>query len=217
MNTKYKDSCFFHVVLFAFCIFMGKVLFSQDIHFSNWQMSPLNLNPANAGMFDGDGRLIFNYRNQWKSVPVPYNTFSFGGDYNLKKSLIKKAVEAVGIIFNHDGSGDGKYKITDFKIPINHKFSFKKDSGLILVLAVILGMSGIDRFMLGDIGMGVLKLFTFGGCGILWIIDIFSAKSRTSDFNRKHANRIMRYRIYAQAAAIALILLYVTLRKYMGQ
>ena len=68
--------------------------------------------------------------------------------------------------------------------------SVKKDSGLIVVLAVILGMSGIDRFMLGDIGMGVLKLFTFGGCGILWIIDIFSAKSRTSDFNRKNANEI---------------------------
>ena len=41
--------------------------------------------------------------------------------------------------------------------------------------------------------------------------------ARGGDFNRKHANRIMRYRIYAQAAAIALILLYVTLRKYMGQ
>ena len=41
--------------------------------------------------------------------------------------------------------------------------------------------------------------------------------ARGGDFNRKHANRIMRYRIYAQAGAVALILLYVTLRKYMGQ
>jgi type IX secretion system PorP/SprF family membrane protein len=144
MNTKHKHSCFFCVVLFAFCIFMGKVLFSQDIHFSNWQMSPLNLNPANAGMFDGDGRLIFNYRNQWKSVPVPYNTFSFGADYNLKKSLIKNTEEAVGIIFNHDGSGDGKYKITDFKIPINHKFSFKKDTGLTLALGILAGITNIS-------------------------------------------------------------------------
>ena len=32
------------------------------------------------------------------------------------------------------------------------------------------------------------------------------------DFNRKHANRIMRYRIGAQAVAVALILLYVYLR-----
>ena len=33
-------------------------------------------------------------------------------------------------------------------------------------------------------------------------------------FNRKHANRIMRYRIVAQAIAVALILAFVTLRRY---
>ena len=36
--------------------------------------------------------------------------------------------------------------------------------------------------------------------------------ARGGDFNRKHANRIMRYRIAAQAVAIALILLFVWLR-----
>lgn len=37
--------------------------------------------------------------------------------------------------------------------------------------------------------------------------------ARGGDFNRKHANRIMRYRIYAQAFAVALILLFVWLRR----
>ncbi len=36
--------------------------------------------------------------------------------------------------------------------------------------------------------------------------------AKGGDFNRKHANRIMRYRIIAQAVAIALILLFVALR-----
>lgn len=40
--------------------------------------------------------------------------------------------------------------------------------------------------------------------------------AKGGDFNRKHANRIMRYRIYAQAVAIALILLYVYLRRSGG-
>ena len=54
--------------------------------------------------------------------------------------------------------------------------------------------------------------------GVLVILMIgIGGFARGGDFNRKHANRIMRYRVYAQAAAIALILLYVTLRKYMGQ
>ena len=54
--------------------------------------------------------------------------------------------------------------------------------------------------------------------GVLVILMIgIGGFARGGDFNRKHANRIMRYRIYAQAAAIALILLYVALRRYMGQ
>lgn len=37
--------------------------------------------------------------------------------------------------------------------------------------------------------------------------------AKGGDFNKKHANRIMRYRIYAQAVAIALILLFVWIRR----
>lgn len=37
--------------------------------------------------------------------------------------------------------------------------------------------------------------------------------AKGGEFNRKHANRIMRYRIYAQAVAIALILLFVLIRR----
>ena len=40
--------------------------------------------------------------------------------------------------------------------------------------------------------------------------------AKGGDFNKKHANRIMRWRIYAQAVAIALILIYVLLRRSGG-
>ena len=36
--------------------------------------------------------------------------------------------------------------------------------------------------------------------------------ARGGEFNRKHANRLMRWRIYAQAVAVALILLFVFIR-----
>ena len=53
--------------------------------------------------------------------------------------------------------------------------------------------------------------------GVLVILMIgIGGFARGGDFNRKHANRIMRYRIYAQAGAVALILLYVTLRNALG-
>lgn len=44
-----------------------------------------------------------------------------------------------------------------------------KDPTTILLVSIFLGTLGIDRFMLGDIGMGILKLLPLGLCGILTI------------------------------------------------
>ena len=48
----------------------------------------------------------------------------------------------------------------------------EKDWVVTLVLAVVLGFIGIDRFYTGSIGLGVLKLLTSGGLGLWWLIDI---------------------------------------------
>ncbi len=58
-----------------------------------------------------------------------------------------------------------------------------KDPTLILVLSILFGSLGIDRFMLGDIGMGILKLLTGGLCGILTIIDWFMVMNKTKELN----------------------------------
>ena len=46
----------------------------------------------------------------------------------------------------------------------------RKDRVLILVISIFVGTLGIDRFLVGDIGLGLLKLLTGGICGIFWVV-----------------------------------------------
>ncbi|MFA5796497.1 MAG: TM2 domain-containing protein [Candidatus Woesearchaeota archaeon] len=41
-----------------------------------------------------------------------------------------------------------------------------------LLVSIFVGWFGIDRFMMGKVGTGILKLITFGGLGIWWFIDL---------------------------------------------
>ncbi len=43
---------------------------------------------------------------------------------------------------------------------------------LTLIMSIIFGQLGVDRFIMGQIGLGIVKLITLGGCGVWWIIDI---------------------------------------------
>ncbi len=58
-----------------------------------------------------------------------------------------------------------------------------KDPTVLLIVSLFLGGLGIDRFMLGDTGMGILKLLTGGLCGVLTIIDWFTVTKKTKQAN----------------------------------
>lgn len=60
-----------------------------------------------------------------------------------------------------------------------------KDPTQMLLLAFFLGGWGLDRFLLKDYGIGVIKLVTGGACGIWTIIDCFSIRERTQEYNYK--------------------------------
>ena len=43
---------------------------------------------------------------------------------------------------------------------------------LTLIMSIIFGTLGVDRFIMGHVGLGILKLITFGGCGVWWLVDL---------------------------------------------
>jgi TM2 domain-containing membrane protein YozV len=49
----------------------------------------------------------------------------------------------------------------------------EKNPTVALILSLVIGVLGVDRFYIGSIALGVLKLITFGGFGIWGFIDWF--------------------------------------------
>lgn len=58
-----------------------------------------------------------------------------------------------------------------------------KDPTTLLLFSIFLGHFGVDRFMLGQVGIGIVKLLTLGGCGIWTIIDWFLISDLTKKWN----------------------------------
>lgn len=66
-----------------------------------------------------------------------------------------------------------------------------KDPRTILLVSIFVGSLGIDRFMLGDTGMGILKLLTMGLCGVLTIVDWFTVQKKAKDVNFQNLMMIL--------------------------
>lgn len=67
---------------------------------------------------------------------------------------------------------------------------YRRNYFVALILSITVGEFGIDRFYMGKIGTGILKLITLGGIGIWWIIDIVLVA--TGEMRDKNGNRLVR-------------------------
>ncbi len=97
---------------------------AQDIHWSQFNDNQIFQNPGNTGNFNGDYRIIANYRSQWKSVTIPFNTVSFSGDTRYEKNQNL----GIGILFFNDAAGDGKFQTSEFQLNTSYKLIISKDS-----------------------------------------------------------------------------------------
>ena len=81
-------------------------------------------------------------------------------------------------------------KLSDKQLLMLNSMDFK-DPTVSLVLSVLVGGLGIDRFYIGDTGLGVLKLITGGGLGVWWLVDLFVISGKTKKNNNKEFQNVM--------------------------
>jgi TM2 domain-containing membrane protein YozV len=71
--------------------------------------------------------------------------------------------------------------------------SRRKDPQTILLCTLLgfIGIAGVQRFMLNQVGMGILYLFTYGICLVGTIVDLVNYRRLTLEFNQKCATEVL--------------------------
>lgn len=109
-------------LLKTLCLFLLALpaLVAQDIHFSQFYMSPLNLNPAMTGVMNCNSRLVANYRNQWASVlrSNSYRTYSFS--YDQRIPVGRYDFFGIGGTFWGDQAGEANFATTTGKLSLSY-------------------------------------------------------------------------------------------------
>ena len=80
---------------------------AQDVHFTQFTASPLIVNPAFTGNFSGQWRASAIYRDQWRSVTSPFQTYAASFDAPIVNDLTIDDYLAGGIQMYNDRAGDG--------------------------------------------------------------------------------------------------------------
>ncbi|GAB1398106.1 MAG TPA: PorP/SprF family type IX secretion system membrane protein [Saprospiraceae bacterium] len=118
------------------CLFVGNILMAQDIHFTQYNMSPMTLNPALTGNYLGSYRVGGIYRNQWASIIPAYSTPSFFVDAPIITGFRKNDWIGVGVAITADKSGTAKLGRTAFMGSVAYHLGLNKKSTSVLTIGL---------------------------------------------------------------------------------
>jgi len=127
------------LLILLFCTSIGVLKAQQDVHFSQFFSSPLTINPANAGIFNGDFRGILNYRNQWSSVTTPYTTMAASFDMPILKKM-KGGMFGIGLNFFKDDAGDSKLSTLKYNLALAYHLDISGEKNQFLSIGFQGGM-----------------------------------------------------------------------------
>ncbi len=110
----------------------------QDIHYTQFYNAPFQVSPSQIGLFDGYIRVQGNYRNQWRTVPVGYETVTLAVDKKFP-SKSKYQFFAGGLVFNYDQAGFSELNHT--QIQFLGSFTRRTGNNTYLTLGGIFSMN----------------------------------------------------------------------------
>lgn len=92
-------------IILATIILLPFLIRAQDIHFSQFNETPVLLNPA-MSCTAFDTRIIANYKNQWASITSPFETYGISIEKALNHLKLKKAFTGMSLSVYKDKAGD---------------------------------------------------------------------------------------------------------------
>lgn len=108
------------------CVLFSITLQAQDIHFSQFQYSPMNLNPGLTGVFSGDMRFVNNFKPQWNSARVSYLQIATGFDARFINKD-DNGPFAVGFYMDYDQAGDSQLSFLQLSLTGSYSINFDRD------------------------------------------------------------------------------------------
>ena len=137
-----KQSSILVLILIAFLSFD---LVAQDIHFSQFENTPLALNPALTGMYNGNHRLLATYRDQWSNLlgGDAYRTASIS--YDAKVRLSDKDYLGLGISGIADKAGALDYGTEQSKYLASYVRRVGKDSTRFSTISFGVDLAIVER------------------------------------------------------------------------
>jgi len=115
-------------IFFTAALLFSVIVNAQDPHFSQFFASPLTLNPAFTGKFNGLWRLAANHRDQWPSIPKAYVTSSASLDFPiLQKRIPENDVFGLGISGLSDASANNILKLNYGSVSMSYHKSLDEN------------------------------------------------------------------------------------------
>lgn len=125
------------ITLLLFCLGMLASLRAQDLHFTMYNMSPLTLNPALTGAFEGTARITGIYRDQWSSVlSNQFTTPSVGVDAPIIRGFREGDWVGVGGVLTSDNVGESDLQTGENLLGAAYHFALDKEGANMLTLGV---------------------------------------------------------------------------------